>query len=96
MFGFDHTRNYDRARILEAAMHARAHKKRDRAISLYRRVIAVERHDPDLHARIAPLLAETGQYFDAWVSYRITARACLRAGRGDRALAIYREAACAW
>ncbi|MFQ5417398.1 MAG: tetratricopeptide repeat protein [Myxococcota bacterium] len=93
MSWFDHSQPYDRSRILEAAAQARARKKRKLAIRLYRRVLAVERHDAELHARIAPLLAETGQPFDAWLSYRIAARACLREGRGERALGIYREAA---
>jgi len=90
---FDRARSYDRALILEAAAQARARKKRRKAIALYRRVLAVERHNAELHARIAPLLAETGQRFDAWVSYRIVAQASLREGRGDKALAVYREAA---
>jgi tetratricopeptide (TPR) repeat protein len=90
---FDRTRPYDRTRILDAAAHARARKKRKKAIALYRQVLAVERNNAELHARVAPLLAETGQRFDAWVSFRIAARACLREGRGDRALAVYREAA---
>jgi tetratricopeptide (TPR) repeat protein len=90
---FDRTRPYDRARILEAAAHARARKKRKKAIALYREVLAVERNNAELHARIAPLLAETGQRFDAWMSFRIAARAWLREGRGDKALAVYREAA---
>lgn len=93
MAWFDRTRSYDRTRILEAAVQARARKKRKQAIALYRRVLAVERHNADLHARIAPLLAETGQEFDAWVSFQIAARAGLRDGRVERALAVYREAA---
>jgi tetratricopeptide (TPR) repeat protein len=90
---FDRMKQYDRFRILEEATHARARKRRKKAIALYRRVLAVERHDAQLHAKIAPLLAETGQHFDAWVSFRIAARACLREGRGDKVLAVYREAA---
>jgi len=93
MFWFDRTRHYDRARILEDAAQARARKKRKQAIALYRRVLAVERHNAELHARLAPLLAETGQYFDAWLSFQIAARACLREGRASKALAVYREAA---
>jgi tetratricopeptide (TPR) repeat protein len=93
MFGFDQTRSYDRARILEAAMQAKAHKKRGQAIALYRRILALEPSNPEIHLRVAPLLAETGQSFDAWVSYRTAAQASLRERRGDKALAIYREAA---
>jgi pentatricopeptide repeat protein len=87
------TRQYDRTRLLSAAASARAKKKRRKAIALYRNVLAVERGNGEIHARIAPLLAETGQRFDAWVSYQAVARACLRDGSIDKAIAVYREAA---
>jgi tetratricopeptide (TPR) repeat protein len=83
---------YDREQLLEAAARARARNRRRKAIALYRHVLAVERGNTDLHARLAPLLAETGQPFDAWQSFRNTAQAALREGRDDKALAIYREA----
>lgn len=84
---------YDRARILDAAARARSRRKRARAIRLYRWVLAFEPQNPDLHQKLAPLLAETGQTFDAWQSFRAVARARLREGQLDQALAIYREAA---
>ncbi len=84
---------YDRARLMEAAARARAKKKRHQAIELYRRVLAVERHNPDLHARLGPLLADTGQEYDAWISFQNAAQSAIREGLGDRALSIYREAA---
>ena len=90
---FTRKRIYDRRRILEAAAKARACNQRNKAIAHYRWVLAVERHNPELHARLAPLLAETGQYFDAWQSFRATAQAALREGRDERAIAVYREAA---
>ncbi|MBW2287494.1 MAG: tetratricopeptide repeat protein [Deltaproteobacteria bacterium] len=90
---FGGVQQYDRTRILGAAARARAKSKRRKAIALYRSVLAVERSNPELHARIAPLLAETGQRFDAWVSYQTLAQTCLRDGSTDRALAVYREAA---
>ncbi|MBW2400726.1 MAG: tetratricopeptide repeat protein [Deltaproteobacteria bacterium] len=90
---FGGVQQYDRTRILGAAARARAKSKRRKAIALYRSVLAVERSNPELHARIAPLLAETGQHFDAWVSYQTLAQTCLRDGSTDRALAVYREAA---
>ncbi len=83
---------YDRARILDAAARARAKKKRARAIALYRQALAFEPKSVELHAKLAPLLAETGQHFDAWCSFRAVARSCLQAGHADRALAVYREA----
>jgi tetratricopeptide (TPR) repeat protein len=84
---------YDRSRILDAASRARAKKKRARAIDLYRWVLAVEPKNGEMHAKLAPLLAETGQHFDAWCSFKAVARAHLREGHADKALAVYREAA---
>jgi len=83
---------YDRTRILEAAARARARKQRKKAITLYRRVLAVERNNAELHLKLAPLLAETGQHFDAWVGFQHAAQAGHRQGFPDRALAVYREA----
>jgi tetratricopeptide (TPR) repeat protein len=84
---------YDRSRILDAATRARAKKKRAQAIALYRWVLAVEPQNGELHAKLAPLLAETGQHFDAWCSFKAIARAYLHKGHADKALAVYREAA---
>jgi len=84
---------YDRTRILDAAARARTRKKYSRAIDLYRQVLFVEPRNGDLHAKLAPLLAETGQRFDAWQSFRGVARACLREGHTEKALAVYRDAA---
>jgi tetratricopeptide (TPR) repeat protein len=90
---FERTRHYDRTRILFEATQARSKKRWKKTIALYRRILAVERHDPQIHAKVAPLLAETGQCFDAWVSFQIVAQAHLREGRDEQALAVYREAA---
>jgi tetratricopeptide (TPR) repeat protein len=90
---FTRTDAYDRARILADAARAEQKKRRRKAIALYRRVLAFEPENADLHARLAPLLAQTGQTFDALQSYRHAAEGCLRSGRGERAVAVYREAA---
>ena len=89
---FSNSSLYDRSRILDAATRARAKKRYARAIELYRWVLAVEPQSREIHARLAPLLAETGQHFDAWCSFKAVARGCLREGHADKALAIYREA----
>ena len=85
--------DFDRNRILADAARARSRRRRHRAIALYRWVSAVEPRNPELHARLAPLLAETGQDFDAWVSYQAAASAYVRQGLLDRAVGLYREAA---
>ena len=80
---------YDRQRILEEAARERARNRRRRAIALYRSVLAVERTSADLHAKLAPLLAETGQSFDAWQSYRAVANDALQLHGGYGYLADY-------
>ncbi|MEM7408840.1 MAG: tetratricopeptide repeat protein [Myxococcota bacterium] len=82
----------DRAQLLEQAARARSKRQRRRAIALYRQVLVSERHSIEIHEKLAPLLAETGQHFDAWNSYRLIAQSALREGRDDRAIAVYREA----
>ena len=83
---------YDRKWLLAEAENARARGRRRRAISFYRRILAAEPHNPELHARVAPLLAATGKRFDAWQSYRQAADAHLKNQSRDEALAVYREA----
>jgi len=85
--------DYDRKWLLAEAEKARTRGRRRRAISLYRRILAAEPHDPHLHARIAPLLAAAGKRFDAWQSYRRAAQAHLKNKFREEALALYREAA---
>src|SRR5262245_3533129 len=83
---------YDRSRLLEEAARAASGRRIARAIALYRWVLAVEPHNSDVHLKLAPLLARRGQRFDAWQSFQAAARALLRNGQPDRALAIYRQA----
>src|SRR5262245_2093634 len=86
---------YDRSRLLEEAARAAAGRRIARAIALYRWVLAIEPQNADVHLKLAPLLARRGQRFDAWQSFQSAARASLRHGQPDRALAIYRQAATA-
>ncbi len=84
---------FDRTRILAAASQARVKKRTRQAIALYRWALAAEPRNAELHAKLAPLLAEVGEVFDAWLSFRATAQAALREGKTERALGVYREAA---
>lgn len=84
---------YDRTRILEAASRARARKSYRKAVAHYRRVLAVEPNNVELHARLAPLLAATGRRFDAWASFDACGRAAIAEKKLDQAATIYREAA---
>jgi len=84
---------FDRARVLEEAARARSKRRRSKAIRLYRWALAMEPRNAELHAKLAPLLAEEGHHFEAWVSFRAVAKACLRNGLVDKSLAVYKEAA---
>jgi len=84
--------DYDRKWLLAEAEKARIRGQKRRAISFYRRILAAEPHEPSLHARIAPLLAATGQRFDAWRSYRNAAQAHLKNDNRDQGLALFRDA----
>jgi tetratricopeptide (TPR) repeat protein len=84
--------DYDRKWLLAEAEKARIRGRRRRAISLYRRILAAEPHDPTLHARVAPLLAAAGKRFDAWQSYRQAAQVHLKNQNKEESLALYRDA----
>jgi tetratricopeptide (TPR) repeat protein len=90
---FSSTTPYDRNRILAAAGRASARGRRRRAIALYRRLLSVETNNAEIHRRLAPLLARSGQHFDAWQSFRVAACDLIRQKRAEQALASYREAA---
>lgn len=83
---------YDRTRVLAAAYQAAARRRYKRAIALYRKVLAVEPDNGEIHEKVAPLLAQAGLSFDAWVSFRTAARAHASSGRPDQALAVFRAA----
>ncbi|MEE9279981.1 MAG: hypothetical protein V3V67_07380 [Myxococcota bacterium] len=79
--------------MLRGAARARTRRRRKKAIALYRWVLAVEPGNAEIHGKLAPLLAKSGQRFDAWVSFRRAARGLAREGLTEKALGIYREAA---
>ncbi|MBW1683981.1 MAG: hypothetical protein JRS35_02855 [Deltaproteobacteria bacterium] len=83
---------YDRSRLLKDAARARKKGKRQKAIALYRELLAVEPENADLHRRIAPLLAETKQPAAAWASYRRAADKLVSQGFVEQAVGVLREA----
>jgi tetratricopeptide (TPR) repeat protein len=83
---------FDRVRLLEAADNARRKGRRRRAARLYREVLAVEPQNPELHARLAPLLAGTCRQFDAWRSYRTAIRHCIAQKQIESACKLARSA----
>jgi tetratricopeptide (TPR) repeat protein len=83
---------YDRSRLLKDAARARKRGKRQKAVALYRELLAVEPENPDLHRRIAPLLAETKQPAEAWASYRRAVDGLVSQGFLEQAVGVLREA----
>ncbi len=84
--------NYDRTRLLSQAMRATQRHRHKRAIALYRKILAVDPTDTQIHRKIAPLLAQTRQPDDAWESYRRAAEQLSKQGFVDQAIGTYREA----
>lgn len=83
---------YDRSRLLREAGEARKKGRREKAIGCYREVLAVEPDNPDLHRRIAPLLAKTRRPDEAWASYRRAVDGLQQRGFADQAVGVLREA----
>ena len=90
---FGRRTHYDRQRILTQAARAQRKGRRKKAIALYRRVLEFEPANPDLHRKLAPLLARGRERGAAWASYRLAVQGLVRLGFVDRAIGVYREAA---
>lgn len=93
MSWFRRSQTYDRSRLLRNAAGARKKGRRKKAIELYRKVLAVEPDDVQVHRKIAPLLAETKQRDDAWKSYQHASGRLRSQGHVDQAIGVLREAA---
>lgn len=88
-------RPYDRRRVLDQAakaMRGRSRRKRRRAIALYREVLRRERDDPDLHRKLADLLARDGDRAAARASYRTACDGYAKRGFVDRTIGVLRDA----
>ncbi|MFQ5657610.1 MAG: tetratricopeptide repeat protein [Candidatus Methylomirabilales bacterium] len=90
---FKTEKSYNRSVVLEAADRARAKGKSKKAIVQYRRVLEANPHDHVIHGKIAPLLAETKQLRDAWLSFVAAGEGYVRNGFVDQAISMYRQAA---
>lgn len=90
---FGREKTYDRTRILHQAALARKKRKPQKAVELYQQVLAKEPQNPELHRKVAPLLAETRQETEAWASYRKAADVLLKQGFLEQAIGMFREAA---
>jgi len=86
------TGSYDRTRLMSRAAAASKKGRRRKAIALYRRVLAIEPNNVELHQKLAPLLAEAGRAEEAVASYLEIARADREGGRVRQALETLRGA----
>src|SRR5512138_270620 len=85
-------RTFDRTEQLAAADVARARGRRKQAIAGYRRVLDAHPEDLTVHAKIAPLLAATGDRAGALASFRTAADGQAKAGFHERALSLFIQA----
>ncbi len=85
-------RSYDRARVLAQANRAVRRRRPGKALVYYQQILRHEPNNPDLHRRVAPLLARTGKPAEAWASYKRAGEALARRGFVDQAIGVYREA----
>lgn len=86
---------YDRKRLLKAAEAAAKRRRFRRAVVFYRLILAAERRNPEIHARVAPLLARVGRRFEAWESFQIAAAAPEVADDPQRRAALFARAVAA-
>jgi tetratricopeptide (TPR) repeat protein len=89
---FARTKLYDRNRLLSAAAKAQSRRRFKKALALYEEVVRAEPNNPELHRKIAPLLARSKQRERAWKSFRYAAEALVNGGFYEKAIGVYREA----
>lgn len=77
---------------MSAAAGARRRRKHQKALELYQRVLAKEPDNPDLHRKVAPLLAATKQEAQAWAAYRRAVDGLVQQGFLEQAIGVFREA----
>jgi tetratricopeptide (TPR) repeat protein len=86
----------NRSDVLAAADKLRVKGKYKKAVVEYRKLVAQDPADADVHAKMAPLLIKLGEGQEALKSYRAAADVYLQRGFADRAIAMYSQAAAAF
>ncbi len=89
---FRRRRGYDRKFLLTEACDLQRRNKHKRAVILLRKILTAEPNNVEIHALIAPSLAELGLEFCAWTSYEHVTAALLRDGKKSSALDYYCDA----
>ncbi len=83
---------YDRKKLLRDAEAACEKRRWKRAMRCYAQILAAEPNNPEIHFRIAPVLARTGHEFEAWESFQIAAQAPQIAESNAQTVALYKTA----
>jgi tetratricopeptide (TPR) repeat protein len=86
----------NRSEVLSAADKLRVKGKYKKAVLEYRKLIALDPTDADVHAKVGPLLVKLGDRDEALKSFRAAADGYLQRGFADRAIAMYAQAAAAF
>lgn len=86
-------RPFNRRELLAEADQARASGRRRQAITGYRKVLEQHPEDLTVHARVAPLLAASGDRAGALKSFRTAAEGQSKAGFHERSLSLLIQAA---
>jgi len=81
-----------RSEILEAAGRAQAKGRRKRAITEYQKLLKENGGDYIVHGKVAPLLAESRRYDEAWKSFKASGEGYLKDGFEDKAKSVYHQA----
>ncbi|MCH7869618.1 MAG: hypothetical protein IH881_18135 [Myxococcales bacterium] len=89
---FRRRRGYDRKLLLTEACDLQRRNKHKRAVILLRKILTAEPNNVEIHALIAPSLAELGLEFCAWTSYEHVTAALSRDGKKQSALDYYCDA----
>lgn len=84
-------RSYDRRKLLSQARAAQAKGRLKKAIRLYQRVLEAEPQDPDVHRKLAPLLARSRQQEAALASFGQAVGGLMKRGMEDKALGVCHE-----
>ena len=83
--------SYDRRKLLDQARAAQGKGRTKKAIRLYQRILEAEPQDPDIHRKIAPLLARSRQPEAALASFGQAVSGLMKRGMEDKALGVCHE-----
>jgi thioredoxin-like negative regulator of GroEL len=83
---------YDRKRLLARADSLARGWRWRQALRIYRQLLCAEPRNPEIHFKLAPLLARAGRRVEAWESFRVAAEACERPSQEAELLAIQQQA----